>query len=309
MQCLSPITIKSKNVACERKFGQYMQVPCGKCEACISKKRKDWLIRLRKEEKNSILSYFVTLTYDDDNIPINSKGYPTFNKRDIQLFLKKLRFRIDELQSNIPKDCRLRLRYFLIGEYGSKRGRPHYHALFFNVLPDNEFYKFNRLVHDTWNKGRTSCAVVNNNRIGYCANYMYGKSDIYDDEFIDVTNRIPLMCSLKPAIGSCYLTKDVVEYHIKNRISYIDEHGIKYGLPRYYKDKIFIGFDKITIDVLTRKYLAEEKQKQRAEDIEYLSAGKNPQFLPSTLKAEKFKRHFYWLKKKHNSHPYNNEDI
>ena len=51
----------------------FKEVPCGNCYECQQKKRNDWLIRLYYENKKVIAeggqTFFVTLTYNDDNIP------------------------------------------------------------------------------------------------------------------------------------------------------------------------------------------------------------------------------------------------
>jgi len=59
---------------------------------------------------------FITLTYDDENVPHRGQlHYPHFVG-----FMKRLR----KQQENI--------RFFMGGEYGSKNWRPHYHAILFN---------------------------------------------------------------------------------------------------------------------------------------------------------------------------------
>jgi len=60
---------------------------------------------------------FVTLTYDEDHLPLGG----SLQLADFQLFLKRLRKAIE------PK----RVRFFHCGEYGSELSRPHYHALLF----------------------------------------------------------------------------------------------------------------------------------------------------------------------------------
>lgn len=62
-------------------------------------------------------SLWVTMTYDDINLP----NPPNVQKKEIQKYLKKLR-----------KLCPP-FRYFIIGEYGDKTWRPHYHGCFFGL--------------------------------------------------------------------------------------------------------------------------------------------------------------------------------
>lgn len=62
---------------------------------------------------------FLTLTYEDEQLPPLNTLVP----RDLQLFLKKLRKKME------PK----RFRYFGVGEYGDQTQRPHYHVALFGV--------------------------------------------------------------------------------------------------------------------------------------------------------------------------------
>lgn len=65
-------------------------------------------------------SIFVTLTYDDDHVPLDRDGVPQLHKPDVTRFLEKFRYR-----SNQP------VRYLAVGEYGSQTWRPHYHLVLF----------------------------------------------------------------------------------------------------------------------------------------------------------------------------------
>lgn len=65
---------------------------------------------------------FVTLTYNPAHLPAGGN----LQYRDVQLFLKRLRKRYGS-----------GIRYFLCGEYGEQRTRPHYHVCFFNFSPSD----------------------------------------------------------------------------------------------------------------------------------------------------------------------------
>ena len=122
-----------------------IELPCGKCAACLCNKREDWSTRLCHEA--SVYGEdvcFVTLTYNDQHLPHTddqpylvdgvknprkcfdwSTGTPTLCLRDVQLFLKRLRKALE------PR----KIRYYLVGEYGSKFSRPHYHLMIFGYKP------------------------------------------------------------------------------------------------------------------------------------------------------------------------------
>ena len=109
MQCLSPVTVK--------RLDGIQSFPCGKCLACLTNRRRDWVIRLKYELKRSSSALFLTLTYDEEHIPECG-----VNKEDVQKFLKRLR-------KGVPDH---KLRYFLVSEYGSHTERAHYHMILFN---------------------------------------------------------------------------------------------------------------------------------------------------------------------------------
>lgn len=76
MQCYRMITLKTGLV-----------VPCGKCPACLANQRQEWVFRLKQEYLASNFAIFVTLTYNDENVPLDF----SVNKKDVQDFHKRLR--------------------------------------------------------------------------------------------------------------------------------------------------------------------------------------------------------------------------
>ncbi len=94
-------------------------VPCRKCFECLQKKTSDWVTRILNESTLHDDVCFLTLTFNNDNLP------NVFNWRPLQLFLKRLRKSIQ------PK----KIKYFACREYGSKGHRPHYHIIIFGWKP------------------------------------------------------------------------------------------------------------------------------------------------------------------------------
>lgn len=68
------------------------------------------------------MNSFLTLTYSDEMLPPGG----TLEPKHLQSFFKKLRQQIGESA---------RLRFFAVGEYGSRTFRPHYHAALFGYPP------------------------------------------------------------------------------------------------------------------------------------------------------------------------------
>lgn len=104
------------------------------------------MIRLVEQFKTSGTGLFLTLTYDDDHVPIvvnqeSGDCYYTLCKRHIQLWMKRLKIRLVRAGVDMSKFA-----YFVAGEYGMHPGygslfRPHYHLILFglrsvDVLPD-----------------------------------------------------------------------------------------------------------------------------------------------------------------------------
>lgn len=97
--------------------------PCGWCLPCRINKARMWQHRIMLECKSHAENSFVTLTYQDDNLPMNDHGEAILIKEDLQKYVKRLRKRIGNEH----------IRYFGVGEYGSKTERPHYHICLFGV--------------------------------------------------------------------------------------------------------------------------------------------------------------------------------
>lgn len=210
----------------------YLDVPCGKCESCLVRRTNEWSFRLFQERKNSKSCYFVTLTYDELNVPRNPiTGELMLNKRDCQLFIKRLR-----------KYYGNGIRYFLASEYGENFGRPHYHMLIFN-LPIDETKpdwkaKLSLNLFSIWNKGGVDVDVAVDGRIIYCAKYMLSTLD--NDAWL--TRPKPfILTSRKPGLGANFF-EDLAEQRYRYETcdtKCVTEKGIAYPMHRYYKDKFF----------------------------------------------------------------------
>lgn len=127
-------------------FNNKVCIPCGKCIECRLKKTYQWSDRIMLEAEQYNVNSFITLTYDDNNLPYitlnNGDIVPTLRHSDVQKFLKRLR-----------KSCEpAKLRFFMCGEYGETTRRPHYHIIIFNYFPDDCI----RLYSDNGNTAYTS---------------------------------------------------------------------------------------------------------------------------------------------------------
>ena len=71
LSCENPQRVFNKYI------NQYVWVPCGHCNTCQNAKAFRWTEALERERMNSRYCLFVTLTYDDVNLPTLGLGYFT----------------------------------------------------------------------------------------------------------------------------------------------------------------------------------------------------------------------------------------
>lgn len=217
MQCLSPISIENPRFRLYSGETSRIAVPCGKCEACLSRKRQDWFFRLKQELKLHSNAHFITITYDDEHLPHSGN----VSKRDCQLFMKRLRKSIEPYK----------VRYFLCAEYGPTTYRPHYHLILFG-FPNG--FDVEQVVTDSWKNGFVTIGTVTDASINYVCKYCINKS-------LEIEGKTPVfaLMSTRPALGSNYVER-YMRYHKSGKKFYCsDEFGRKQAMPRYYREKIF----------------------------------------------------------------------
>lgn len=243
MPCLTPIHLKVYDKIAD--LYRTVDVPCGRCPACLSRRRAAWSYRIYHEYLSSVCAWFVTLTYDNDHLPLEG-----VNKDDVQKFLKRFRKK---------RKCR----YFIVSEYGDTFGRPHYHGIFF--FP--EMVSLAECVHEidaSWQNGNIQVGNVTLASINYCSKYSLKPR--FDEQKI-FKNKTFSMMSRKPGIGASLLDdKYFVRVHKEDLDPTANLNGLTYSLPRYYQDKIFDDLDKHNINLkIQEKYGNTEKQERNAE--------------------------------------------
>lgn len=192
-----------------------MSTRCHKCEGCRNDYAKEWAIKILlesecwKDSSNLSNNSFITLTYNDDHIPMyGSLDY--FG--DWESFLKRFR-------EKLSRDFGIKIRYFMVGEYGSLNLRPHYHAIIFGYnFPDKYLYKYrptgpiyrSPLLESLW-------TVPNGKR---CSGDSLGYSSVCDVTYESAA--YVARYSLKKDIGVTY---DGVE-------EFVNEEGVVLERPR-----------------------------------------------------------------------------
>lgn len=138
----------------------YYRYACGKCKPCCATKIEELSLRILLEAKLWPQSWFISLTYNEDHIPLDR----SLSKPEAQKFLKRLR-----------KYTGQRIKYFICGEYGSEFLRPHYHAVIFGFEPDLYENKYGHLqsrwLDKAWDKGFHNIQMLEPRNAKYVAKY------------------------------------------------------------------------------------------------------------------------------------------
>lgn len=221
-----------------------ISVPCGRCEACLQSVANEWRIRIQEEFYVSQNALFFTLTYQDDKVPI-LKSWNAYDeqvfvrsvcKRDIQLFLKRIR---EEIRKEFPH-CKLR--YYICSEYGPSTFRPHYHGILFNLPcyePNNlvSLKKSIDLLFKCWSNGFVSADKVIPERIGYVTKYLCSTSTLPPELNRKHTKPFRMMSQ---GLGRSYFQNASRYFWHKDGLNnYYPDGNVKCALPRYFKRKIF----------------------------------------------------------------------
>lgn len=228
MKCLNEKTIKN------RKTGELMAVPCGKCISCIERNISSWKIRSTIQNNKSVEpTIHLTLTYEDEKLKyINDT--PVLYKLDIQLFLKRLRKKMesDKIKAN--------LKYIAVGEYGDIGLRPHYHVIMFG-LPQT----YNKQVLEKiWSNGFVNIKPFDIKQISYLLSYILkykiNKKDFGKEINKEIKKYMPFMLSSK-GIGKLKSDKlTQLENQIKNTEvkGFLLPNHKTVNVPRYYKKQL-----------------------------------------------------------------------
>lgn len=194
------------------------EVACRYCWQCKENRVNDLVGRCIAESKYAKKTYAVTLTYAD-TAGVNAV---TLTYKDVQTFMKKIRRRYGKV------------RYICAGEYGTEKGRAHWHiALFFyekepkpqdmpqlrfgEELPPNEY----RVDWEPWEHGFSYFqeAQFGGEEFKYLMKYAIKNQDL------DSSDR-KLSMSKKPPLGHQFMM-DLAKRHVDEAV-----------VPRTFKYKI-----------------------------------------------------------------------
>lgn len=261
MECEHPVYIDDprKHVILDR-FGvniNKIAVACGRCAACQSNHRKMWFFRLKVESNKCVVSYVVTLTYNELDVPDyvvsedKSFRYHPIRYEDVQKFHKRLRKRVGPF------------RFFAVCEYGPDKLRPHYHICYFFDRAVSK-YDFDDAVFKEWfPNSRITIDTTNDRAANYILSYCLSK--VGDDIPKEFWPRI--RCSNRPFIGAGLLdNQEFLDWLHLTKSDISNYVGYSTRLPRIFRDKVFSEEEK--------KFIQQElgraiDQKHERQELDY----------------------------------------
>jgi len=194
------------------------KIPCRECWQCRERKVDDWVGRCIAESKTSKDAHFITLTYGrDENNESDHLRSAVLTYSDVQKYFKLLRFR------------GYKFRYLVVGEYGSMKGRSHWHLIMYwkNKVPPHELsvagndIRFN---NDSWPAGFQQWQKVTPETVRYICKYI--NKDIGKDE-----RQAHMSMSKKPPLGFDYFN-DLAMRYVEQGLA---PQTFEYSFPEYKK--------------------------------------------------------------------------
>ena len=247
MPCFHPITAYHKigggiTWTYQESNGIRLTVSCKQCTGCRQEYARQWAMRNIHEASLWLNNIFITLTYNDQNLPEHN----TLVKKDFQDFMKRLR-KYKKANTKNP------IRFFHCGEYGEKFGRPHYHAILFNTnfndrkpIPGQKNLTTSDTLKKLWGKGHVSIGDVTFQSASYVAGYVQKKINgkLKEDHYrrIDKTTGetwvLPqeyATMSRRPGIAGLWFAKHKKDVYPSDNIHI---NGKEMRPPKYY-DNLF----------------------------------------------------------------------
>lgn len=123
-------------------------------------------------QKSKVISKYATqsqIDYYNSNYILR-----VLRKKDVQNFLKKLRFNIS---TSVNSDTDTSISYFLVGEYGPRTFRPHYHGILFFNSPEL-LAQIKDLLIRSWSFGKVEYPGLARNS-GQCCKYVSSYCNSY----------------------------------------------------------------------------------------------------------------------------------
>lgn len=300
-------------------FDKLIKLPCGKCIGCHMERARQWAVRGHHESSMHTNNSFITLTIrptDEDGscahqdmctkpksapelstgsdnarptttsvlaqtTPVDNAGAKTRQEgrggnvwvEDHQLFMKRL---LKKLRSYGPIKP---IRFLMCGEYGGKKGRPHYHYILFGYdFPDKKYFKKKNghklyrssLLEEVWTAGHADIGECNFETIAYVARYVTKK---HTGPQPDGKNPEFNQMSRNPGLGRRWIEKYKTSVYPHDRVVI---QGKRQKPPRYY-DQVLKHLDNDQLELVKKERETRALQNSGNQVPERLRAGETIQ--------------------------------
>lgn len=303
-------------------FDVRFEIPCKKCLECTRSRAREWALRCHFESLLHKDNYFVTLTYNDENIPLNyyslldtSTGeyhrtcVKTLSKPHTISFMKLLRQKFKREKNHDG------IRFFMCGEYGTKSNRPHYHYILFNLPLDDliligksktghDLYR-SPFIESVWKRGFVTVQKYSIETARYTAQYCCKKLD-KKGSFIQGREMEFINMSRNKGIGMDYLLKNCNSIYNLKDLNVIDSFYFTTLKNGDYKR------EKYSMPQSFTRYFKPVTDSKRSLDTEHGSLrcllNDNNEFIYDVLQYKKFECQLYcenYLKSKMNAYGFN----
>jgi len=193
------------------KLDDGTEVGCRECWQCRKRRVNDYVGRCIAESKFSKKTYAVTLTYDGDQ-GVNAV---TLIYKDVQDFLKRLR-------------KKHKCRYIVTGEYGSAKGRSHWHIILFFKDSWPEVTSNKRVDWKYWKHGFSYFQEPDWKGFEYCLKYVLkDQTSRQSDSHLAMSKKPPLGHEFFQQLAKQYVEQALVP----------QTYFYKFGDVRDYKNR------------------------------------------------------------------------
>ncbi len=258
--------------------GHPITISCSQCVGCRLERSRQWAVRLMHEAQTSSCSAFLTLTYDDDHLPVDPEGFSSLNVKHWQDFAKRARKKLGPF------------RFFHCGEYGEKHGRPHYHCAIFNqdfrsdrkhtdTTDAGDFLYESETLNKLWGHGRVWIGELTFQSAAYVARYIMKKQTgenawkKYGIQLDKTTGEIKhrlapeyITMSRRPGIGKAWIDKFMSDVYPHDHVIV---NGHEARPPKFYDAQL----EKVKPELL------EQLKARRAEEGEKHEKDQTPERL------------------------------
>lgn len=234
-----------------RYLCDYVYVPCGRCPACLLRKGGINSLLCSFEELEAQYTYFITLTYSDDYLPIMLPRYEVAdivfvdcetsdelftlpNNHENRLMVEKaistanlpihglsycnkrdIELFFKRFRKNANKISHTPLRYYCVCEYGPTRYRVHWHILLF-LDCERQAAAISELLLKSWKFGFVDYSLSR------------GKCNTYVAQYVNSFSNLPSLYAVKCIRPRSFHSKSFGLAYFRRNKKEIYEKGLEY---------------------------------------------------------------------------------